>query len=796
MGQKINLNIIPRGIPDVVNASQYDVGRSIQFALYDGVNPYNVSQDATVQVAGKKGDNHIFCYDQADGVVSWSGNVVTITSTQQMTAYAGEVLAQLRVIDDGDTLATVNFKMLIQPRPDAEGDISDTEIPCIISLAESQMLDAEAWAKGTKNGVPVTSSDIQYNDHAKYWADQAEAAAQSFADGIRYKGAITFATIPTSGMENGWEYNVTDAFTTDSRFSEGSGIYCEAGTNIIWSEDAGKWDIAGGLGGVQSFNGRHGNITPAANDYSYSQISGTPTLGTAAAKNVPASGDASTTEVVMGDDSRLTNARNAADVYSWAKAATKPSYDYSEINNTPTIPTAYTSAPEMDGTASAGSSTAWAKGDHIHPSDTSKADLSIIAEEFDATDVYAVDDYVTYNGGFYKCTTAHTGAWNANDFTQTLVSDEFGSGGGGSSAEYSYNIVTKSTGNYDAAITVNKYIDGVLDTSTDYLYTSLATPVTIDNLFTIGYANTRYTMTLLANSTTHTAGYSETWIYSASVDFTEAFIVETTDLSYIAPTFASSVAYAVGDLVTREGKLYKCTTAHAEGSWNPLDFTQTTVEDELATKANSSSLGTAAAKNVPASGDAATTEVVMGDDTRLTNARNAADVYSWAKAANKPTYTASEVGALSSSTNYAGSTSQGGAANKVKSALTIGTIKSIAFDGSHSGALEIWNKRFTLASTDWSATTDADGYYTLDVVPMSGSYIMLFDTDKPIQVTIAGSTDNAKPTAAQKAAYSLIDSWYYPDDPDTDGSFFRFYTKTKPTIDVYVRISGFHVYST
>jgi hypothetical protein len=38
----------------------------------------------------------------------------------------------------------------------------------------------------------------------------------------------------------------------------------------------------------------------------------------------------------------------------------------------PTVPSAYTSNPEMDGTASPGSSTAWAKGDHVHPSDTSR----------------------------------------------------------------------------------------------------------------------------------------------------------------------------------------------------------------------------------------------------------------------------------------------------------------------------------------------------------------------------------------------------------------------------------------
>ena len=38
----------------------------------------------------------------------------------------------------------------------------------------------------------------------------------------------------------------------------------------------------------------------------------------------------------------------------------------------PTVPSAYTGNPAMDGTASPGSSGAWARGDHVHPSDTSR----------------------------------------------------------------------------------------------------------------------------------------------------------------------------------------------------------------------------------------------------------------------------------------------------------------------------------------------------------------------------------------------------------------------------------------
>lgn len=43
--------------------------------------------------------------------------------------------------------------------------------------------------------------------------------------------------------------------------------------------------------------------------------------------------------------------------------------------NIPTVPSAYSSNPAMDGTASAGSSSSYAKGDHVHPHDTSKIDM-------------------------------------------------------------------------------------------------------------------------------------------------------------------------------------------------------------------------------------------------------------------------------------------------------------------------------------------------------------------------------------------------------------------------------------
>lgn len=72
-------------------------------------------------------------------------------------------------------------------------------------------------------------------------------------------------------------------------------------------------------------------------DYTAEDKTKVDNLGTAAERDVPASGNASSSEVVLGNDTRLSDARPASDVSDWAKELTKPSYSYSEITNTPTV---------------------------------------------------------------------------------------------------------------------------------------------------------------------------------------------------------------------------------------------------------------------------------------------------------------------------------------------------------------------------------------------------------------------------------------------------------------------------
>ena len=128
---------------------------------------------------------------------------------------------------------------------------------------------------------------------------------------------------------------------------------------------------------------------------------------------------------------------------------------------------------------------------------------------------------------------------------------------------------------------------------------------------------------------------------------------------------------------------------------------------------NKPTLGTAAALDVASSGDASSSQVVKGNDSRLTDSRNAADVYSWAKAPSKPSYTASEVGAIA--------TTAKGVANGVATLDNNGFIPSSQLPSYVDDAIEgyYYNSKFYKEST-----------HTTEIIGETGKIYIDLSTDK------------------------------------------------------------------
>ena len=235
--QSVNLQIAPTGISPVINVSQFDVGIPFQLVLYDGASAYNLPAGTTARVEGVKPDNHTFSYTDA---VSVTNNVLTITTKEQMTVLAGDVKCEIRLSKNSTDRGTLNFILRVEESPINDNtDPSDTEIPAIIELATQEVYDSEAWAVGTRNGTPVPSTDPQYHNNAKWWADHAGGVndmtgATSIADGDHglvpkplagdqdkvLGGDATWKTVETTPTQNsknpvssGALYSVKEALT-------------------------------------------------------------------------------------------------------------------------------------------------------------------------------------------------------------------------------------------------------------------------------------------------------------------------------------------------------------------------------------------------------------------------------------------------------------------------------------------------------------------------------------------------------------------------------------------------------
>lgn len=93
-----------------------------------------------------------------------------------------------------------------------------------------------------------------------------------------------------------------------------------------------------------------------------------------------------------------TKAGSASDVVTLSTVATSGSYE--DLSNKPTIPEGIvksTTTPKMDGTASVGSETKFAAGDHVHPTDTSRqADLGLTS-----ADVTKWNNAITFLNDYY-----------------------------------------------------------------------------------------------------------------------------------------------------------------------------------------------------------------------------------------------------------------------------------------------------------------------------------------------------------------------------------------------------------
>ncbi len=186
--QAYDLNLIPGGVPIIVNVSQADAGtRTLKFNVFNRNELYTIPSDVKAEVVGTKQDHHCFVNE-----CTMSGSVVSVSVTGQMTAVQGDVTCKIRFIKDGtsNVLGSAIFILRVDTAALPEdADLSASDIPMIEEvLAIAPELrdavikvrsDAQNAAASEKNAKASETNAAKSQTAAKSSEDNALASQKA-----------------------------------------------------------------------------------------------------------------------------------------------------------------------------------------------------------------------------------------------------------------------------------------------------------------------------------------------------------------------------------------------------------------------------------------------------------------------------------------------------------------------------------------------------------------------------------------------------------------------------------------
>lgn len=222
--EQLRLNLIPNGIPPVIHVSQYDVGRTLQFIIYNGSSQYVFASGESAILLGTKPDGHIFIYD-----LTISNNVLSIDTTEQMLAIPGNVKAEIRVQGADKDIGTANFIFDVEESPIYKDIIySDSEIPAIEQAAANigQAKDAASQAKAYRNGAQTAATNAASSASSASTSATNAAASEANASNSAAAAAISEANA-FSGTPDGYA-ELASTFNALGLYVDSDGYTCQA----------------------------------------------------------------------------------------------------------------------------------------------------------------------------------------------------------------------------------------------------------------------------------------------------------------------------------------------------------------------------------------------------------------------------------------------------------------------------------------------------------------------------------------------------------------------------------------
>lgn len=313
---RTNVDIVSRSfVPDPIHLVQYDKTLPIlEIKIWKNGSEYVVPDSAIVSIRLEKPDEYVV-YNPSIGLSSDRKNVY-FQITDQMTSAHGTANAVVEVIVAGKVAGTGLFDLVIDRNPVQNDSIESTgEYKTIVDFA-NQAEQSAISASNSKDAAAISASaaassassantsavdaaksataadnskkdaadmatraesftkggtgtrEGEDTDNAEFYYNQTKSVSEDLSGALKPHGTILFEDLPLTGMSEGWMYNISNEFTSDSRFKDGGGKLYGAGSNVYYTSD-GYWDVTAspavyGVKGANEEKYRSGyvNLTP------------------------------------------------------------------------------------------------------------------------------------------------------------------------------------------------------------------------------------------------------------------------------------------------------------------------------------------------------------------------------------------------------------------------------------------------------------------------------------------------------------------------------------------------------
>ena len=247
--QQITLDLIPNGSMPVVNASQYDDGRVFRVNITENGTPYMLT-DEVIEIHVRKGDG---CAVTALVAYTASKSYLDIATTEQMTAVAGNNIAEINVKKNGSDIGSLNFILLVERDPldagvDSESVIHDlqAQVDECVQNSFNTLGAAGLPYDNTESGLEATNVQAAIDEvNAKiaegpsdvYTKEETDALLENKADksSVYTKteaDALLADKVSTSTLESDY-YTKTETDTKLDGKANKSSVYTKTQTDTL-----------------------------------------------------------------------------------------------------------------------------------------------------------------------------------------------------------------------------------------------------------------------------------------------------------------------------------------------------------------------------------------------------------------------------------------------------------------------------------------------------------------------------------------------------------------------------------